>query len=99
MTEHGSHPLEATLNAADEALDKAWITGGDVEAHLLQAKALSEAIGRDPMIEEAKVRLARSRGCTPSEAFDVLRKLSQRSNRKLREVAHEVVQASIARED
>jgi AmiR/NasT family two-component response regulator len=94
MVERDPDPLKRAVNAADDELDRAWMSGADVESHLLRAKALSEAIGRDPVIEEAKVVLARKQNCTPSEAFATLREISQRTNRKLRDVAHEILEAS-----
>ena len=52
--------------------------------HLLIALETRERIG------EAKGILMATRGCTSEEAFDLLRRESQRSNRKLRDVASEI---------
>jgi len=53
--------------------------------HLQQA-----LVGRAP-IDMAKGIIMNSLGCGPDEAFDVLVKQSQRENRKLRDVAAEIV--------
>lgn len=53
---------------------------------------LDEAMRSRAVIEQAKgIIMARSR-LSPDDAFDVLRKVSQRENRKLREIAAELVQ-------
>jgi ANTAR domain len=48
-------------------------------------------VGRSPEIEQAKEVLATQMGIQRTEAWEVLRRLSQRTNRKLRDVAHEIV--------
>lgn len=52
---------------------------------------LSAAVGRSPEIERAKSLLARRYGITRGEAFAILRSVSSHSNRKLRDVATELV--------
>ena len=42
-------------------------------------------------IEQAKGILMAREHCTPDEAFDILRRASQRQNQKLREVARELI--------
>ena len=44
-----------------------------------------------PVIDQAKGILMRDRGCTAEEAFDLLVAASQRTNRKLRQIAEDVV--------
>ena len=85
------HADEVTVEDADRLLDEAWLSGGDVEQALAMAKRLSLEVGRDPVIEDAKVALARcSSDCTPSQAFELLVRISQNTNRKVALVSHEV---------
>ena len=55
---------------------------------------LSERMGRSLAIEEAKGRLAEQYGITRGDAFQVLVTLSEHSNRKVREVAEQLLQPS-----
>lgn len=68
----------------------AFATAGMVNAQLEEALASRDLIGK------AQGILMAQRGCDEDEAFDLLRQASQRSNRKLREVAAEIV-ASVVR--
>jgi AmiR/NasT family two-component response regulator len=43
------------------------------------------------VIEQAKGLLMGSERCTPDEAFDILRRASQRRNVKLRDIAEQLV--------
>ena len=52
---------------------------------------LTTALSTRPVIDQAKGILMRDRGCTADEAFALLVSASQRSNRKLRDIAQEVV--------
>jgi GAF domain-containing protein len=52
---------------------------------------LRQAVASREIIGEAKGILMERQGCTREEAFDVLRRASQRENRKLRDVAEELV--------
>jgi len=54
---------------------------------------LQEALGSRAVIEQAKGVLMAQHGVRPEVAFDLLRDRSQRENRKLRDVAHEIVDA------
>ncbi len=55
-----------------------------------QSRQLTIAMSR-ATIEQAKGILMASQGCGPDEAFDLLRRASQRENRKLRDLAAEIV--------
>jgi len=44
-----------------------------------------------PAIEQAKGILVELRGCTPDEAFDLLRQASQRSNKPVRQLAESII--------
>ena len=52
---------------------------------------LQEALRSRAVIDQAKGMVMIARGCGPDEAFDALRRMSNRSNRKLRDVAAEMV--------
>jgi len=54
---------------------------------------LQGAFGRRATIEQAKGILMARRGVDPEKAFEMLRDHSQRSNRKLIEVAEAIVQS------
>lgn len=58
------------------------------------SRQLSEALESRAVIDQAKGILIAREGCTADEAFDVLRRASQRSNQKLREVAQQLVAGS-----
>jgi hypothetical protein len=83
--------IQERLLAADSALDRAWMGEGDVSEALSRARALSELVGREPLIEDAKVVIAQRMSCTPSAAFDLLVAISQAYNQKLRDIARALV--------
>ncbi len=56
-----------------------------------QARQMREAMEYRAVIEQAKGIVMCDRRCTPEEAFDVLRSLSNATNRKLRDVASMLV--------
>jgi GAF domain-containing protein len=58
---------------------------------------LEEALKSRPVIDQAKGMIMAQQGVTADEAFDVLRRASQRQNRKLRDVAAEMIDAAVAR--
>ena len=58
------------------------------------AEQMREAIDSRATIEQAKGVLVAQRRCTPDEAFELLVSASQRSNRKLREIAQEIVRGA-----
>jgi GAF domain-containing protein len=58
------------------------------------AEQLQVAMESRAVIEQAKGVLMGQRRCTAEEAFDILVKLSQQSNRKLREVAQALVESA-----
>jgi GAF domain-containing protein len=58
------------------------------------AEQLQTAMESRAVIEQAKGVLMGQRRCTAEEAFDILVKLSQQSNRKLREVAQALVDSA-----
>ena len=60
------------------------------------AEQLEEAMTSRVIIEQAKGILVVTRRCDPDQAFEMLREASQRSNRKLRDVAGELVNQATA---
>jgi AmiR/NasT family two-component response regulator len=50
-----------------------------------------------PVIEQAKGILIAQTGCTPEEAFDMLRRASQRSNVRVSELAAGIVHRAVTR--
>lgn len=58
---------------------------------------LREALASREVIGEAKGILMQQQSCTRDEAFDILRRASQRENRKLRDLAESLVLAVEAR--
>ena len=63
----------------------ALVTATQLNEQLRNALASREIIG------EAKGIIMERQGCTRDEAFDILRRASQRENRKLRDLAEELV--------
>jgi hypothetical protein len=53
---------------------------------------LSQLVGRDTAIEDAKRVLAERYGITRAQAFELLRHMSQTGNRKVRDVAHSMLE-------
>ena len=60
---------------------------------------LREALASRDVIGQAKGILMAREACTPDEAFDILRRGSQRTNHKLRDVAQHLVDANAASQD
>jgi AmiR/NasT family two-component response regulator len=84
--------IEELLFAADQALDQAWMRNGDISEALANARAVSEQVGREPLIEDAKVVIAHQMSCTPSAAFDLLVAISQAHNQKVDDIARGLVE-------
>jgi hypothetical protein len=77
--------------ARSERLRELWLSG---ERHRLRYSALARLRARMasmPLIEQAKGVLMAQCGWTGDEAFDALRKASQRSNIRIRELAAKIV--------
>ena len=93
-----THPeeLEAWRAALSTRLERLTVMAdrerGAVSPHLAeQLRHVSERVGRDPAIEQAKLVLRERYAITGAEAFEILRRVSQTSNRKLRDVARDVL--------
>jgi GAF domain-containing protein len=79
----------ATMLAAQAATVAANAMAHDAASSL--AQQLEEAMASRAVIEQAKgILMARER-CSAEEAFDMLRRASQRSNTKLRDIALQIV--------
>jgi AmiR/NasT family two-component response regulator len=63
-----------------------------VEEEENEAGHLQKAMQNRAVIEQAKGIIMGERRCTPDQAFAVLTKLSQDTNRKLRDVATDLVE-------
>lgn len=61
------------------------------DANLRLVEQLQAALASRAVIERAKGVLIAREGCSDDDAFDILRRASQRENRKLREIAQELV--------
>jgi AmiR/NasT family two-component response regulator len=55
---------------------------------------LQDALANRAVIEQAKGMIMAQSRCTSDQAFDVLRRASQRTNRKVRDIATELVSRS-----
>jgi GAF domain-containing protein len=94
--------VQHAFSAEDEAIGVAF--GGQAAVVLANSMAywgahelseqLDEALKSRATIEQAKGILMAREGCGPDEAFDMLRRASQRTNTKLRDLAAEMVQAT-----
>lgn len=86
-------PLEEAAHRLHELL----VAEGDTDGALAEARALSgdlrHALPNRFVIERAKGVVMGALGCDVEEAFDELRRESQRTNRPLREVAADVAEA------
>ena len=85
--------------ADDSSVDQVAVTGR-IESKALQlADQMRQAMENRAVIEQAKGMLIAAHGCSPEEAFQMLSAHSQRTNRKVREVATAMVErAGRARE-
>jgi AmiR/NasT family two-component response regulator len=63
----------------------------DVAALRTEVEGLRQAMATRAVIEQAKGIVMATAGCSPQEAFDLLVEQSQHTNRKLRDVAADLV--------
>jgi AmiR/NasT family two-component response regulator len=82
---------DAKLLAADRALDQAWRSGVGVAMAVSRAQELSDPLRLDVLLEDAKVIVSDHHGCSPEEALARLCFVSSHTNRRLRDIASEVV--------
>ena len=88
--------IDAKLLAADRVLDQAWRGGVGVAKAVTYAKELSDPLWRDPVIEDAKEIVSDRHHCDPDEALARLVFVSQRTRRRLRDIAFEVIASAAA---
>ena len=83
--------IDAKLLAADRALDQAWRGGVGVAMAVTRAQELSDPLRLDVLLEDAKAIVSDHHACSPSEALTRLCFVSWYTNRRIRDVASEVV--------
>ena len=59
-----------------------------------EVDGLRAAMANRAAIEQAKGLIIAARGCTPDEAFELLSRMSQNENRKLRDLAASLVESA-----
>ncbi len=92
--------LEALLSRSQEVIACAQATREQVRQgrsrrEVLHDSAYARLVARlesMPVIEQAKGIVMAQQGCGPEEAFDLLRRASQRTNVKLSELAAQIVE-------
>jgi hypothetical protein len=89
--EGDSTVIDAKLLASDRLLDQAWRGGIGVASAFVRARALGDPLQCGVAIEDAKVIVSDHHGCSPDEALARLVFVSQHTNRRLRDIAHDVV--------
>jgi hypothetical protein len=73
---------------------RGYVRTGRSEREILHDSAYARLVARLeslPVIEQAKGILMAESGCTPDEAFSMLRAASQRANVRVRDLASEIV--------
>lgn len=91
---------EDSLRHGEEVASFIAVAVVNAEAHAASsqlAHQMQEAMASRAVIDMAKGMLMAQNGCTPDEAFTILSHASQRSNRKLRDIAGAMVDGASAR--
>ena len=78
----------------DQTAEQAAVTGRIESKALRLAEEMRQAMETRAVIEQAKGMLIAAHGCTPDEAFQMLSESSQRTNRKLRDLATAMVEGA-----
>ena len=89
--------IDAKLLAADRALDQAWRGGVGVAMAVTRAQELSDPLRLDVLLEDAKVIVSDRHACSPSEALTRLCFVSWHTDRRLRDIASDVVRFAARR--
>lgn len=92
-TEEAAHAIQLLANQAAAIITNGRLYTGAINL----AHQLASALESRGVIEQAKGILMSAQGCDADTAFDILRRASQRENRKLRVIAEEVVAHAVAR--
>ncbi len=86
-------PEKDTMATAKQVLARvAELPADRVSALREEVAGLRRALMTRAVIEQAKGVLMATSGCSADEAFELLRRQSQHENRKLREIASELVE-------
>jgi hypothetical protein len=93
--------IDAKLLAADRALDQAWRGGVGVGVAMAVSRAqeLSDPLRLDVLLEDAKVIVSDHHACSPEEALARLCFVSWQTDRRIRDIASEVVTFAADRQD
>ena len=93
------HPVSATdaslAQTLIEAATIAIVQQRALRLSLQTTRQLQHALDSRVIIEQAKGAIAARLGCAPSQAFDLLRAYSRSNNRRLAEVAGDVVDGQL----
>jgi transcriptional regulator with GAF, ATPase, and Fis domain len=89
--DHRAHHFDAERRAVAELFAGQCSITALYWHHRNQAAGLAAAMESRGVIEQAKGVLMATTGCSPDDAFGLLREQSQMENRKLREIAQEIV--------
>lgn len=92
-TEEAAHAVELLANQAAAIIANGRLYTGATDL----AQQLASALESRGVIEQAKGILMAAQACDADTAFDILRRASQRENRKLRVIAEEVVARAVAK--
>ena len=91
--------IDEKLLAADRALDQAWRGGVGVAVAVTRAQELNDPLRLDVLLEDAKVIVSDRHACSPDEALARLCFVSWHTNRRLRDIASEVVTNAASQHD
>ena len=83
--------IDAKLLASDRLLDQAWRGGIGVASARSRAHALGDPLRCGAVIEDARLIVSGHHGCSPDEALARLVFVSRHTNRRLLDVAGDVV--------
>ena len=90
---------DESLRHAAEVASFIAVAVANAESHAASTKLahqMQEAMASRSVIDMAKGMLIAQNGCSPDEAFTILSNASQRSNRKLRDLAQAMVEGATA---
>lgn len=87
FAESDQHTAEVVADHAAFLVGNAVVLAGATQLN----QQLQQAVASREIIGEAKGIVMERQNCTRDEAFDVLRRASQRENRKLRELAEDLI--------
>lgn len=88
--------IDAKLLVDDRVLDQAWRGGVGVAKAAAYAQQIGESLGFDVVMEDAKAIVSERHACSPEEAMARLVFVSQRTHRRLRDIAQEVLATAAA---